>query len=170
MIFLVDHTRKLHHFIPGMNVFQQRIYNASFKTIAMKIYLNPYLKIKDIKRNFENFFPYLKLEFFKPKTHAAEAGSEFAESNSHKDVIPNSSFLVDATGVLTTVEIEINSKQTVAEVEQLFKKLFNLPVQIFRKTRFSSVEIEQTETVTLETEDKIGRKLCNAVYDEDILW
>ncbi len=129
----------------------------------MKIYLNPYLKIKDIKRNFENFFPYLKLEFFKPR-------SEFVESTSHKDVIPNSSFLVDATGVLTTVEIEINSKQTVAEVEQLFKSLFNLPVRIFRKTRFSSVEIAHTDNVTLETEDKIGRKLCNAVYDEEILW
>ena len=129
----------------------------------MKIYLTPYLKIKDIKRNFENFFPYLKLEFFKQKH---EPGQE----TSSRDLLPNSSFLIDATGMLKPQEIEITSRQTVGEVEQLFETLLNLPIQIYRKTRYSWVETIPTDDLTLEKQDKLGRKLCNAIYDDELIW
>jgi hypothetical protein len=128
----------------------------------MKIYLSAEWKIKDVKKKFEKSFPYLKLEFFRKK-HAPGKG------NLKMDIVPGSATLIEISGVMKEGEIEINPRQTVADVEQCFQNCFNLPVQVFRKTKFSWIETTRTDRLTLENQNLIGRQACDAIYEREIL-
>ena len=128
----------------------------------MKLYLSAEVMVKQIKNEFQERFPYLKLEFFKDK-HG------FLESSPRKDIIPSNLTLIEAAGAMKEGEIEITSKQTVAEVEQTFQNKFNLPVQIFRKARFSWIETTRTDQLTLAKQNRMGRAACGAIYDNEVL-
>ena len=128
----------------------------------MKLYLSAEAKVKEIKSEFEERFPYLKLEFFKKK-HG------LLESSPRKDMVPSNLTLIEAADAMKEGEIEITRKQTVAEVEQLFQNKFNLPVQIFRKARFSWIETTRTDELTLAKQNSMGRAACGAIYDNEIL-
>ena len=128
----------------------------------MKLPLLHNIKIKDIKREFEKAFPYLKLEFFR-KMHDIEKG------NSIKDIVSENATLIDVTGVMKEGEIKIRPWHTVAEIEQLFQSKFNLPVQIFRKTRYSWIETTKTDQLSLEKQNRMGRETCDATSYKDVL-
>ena len=128
----------------------------------MKLYISAEAKIKEIANIFQERFPYLKLVFFKSK-HGLLEGS------SRKDIIPSNSTLIEAAGAMKEGELEIKPQQTVAEVEQAFQKKFNLPVQIFRKARFSWIETTMTDQLTLARQNSMGRAACGAIYDEEVL-
>ncbi|HEY9364146.1 MAG TPA: hypothetical protein VIQ00_12845 [Chitinophagaceae bacterium] len=128
----------------------------------MKIYLSAEWKIKDVKKRFEKSFPYLKLEFFRKK-HAPGKG------NLKRDIVPGSATLIEISGVMKEGEIEINPRQTVADIEQQFQKGFNLPVQVFRKTKFSWIETIRTDKLTLEKQNLMGRQDCGSVFNREIL-
>ncbi|MGZ8537369.1 MAG: hypothetical protein ACXWV9_03850 [Flavisolibacter sp.] len=128
----------------------------------MKIQLSHNVKIRDIKKEFEKSFPYLKLEFFKKK-HGIEKG------NPYKDMVFDDATLLDVTGVMREGEIAIRPWQSVAEVEQLFQSKFNLPVQIFRKTRHSWIETTKSDHQTMQYQNKMGREACDAMYRKNVL-
>ena len=119
----------------------------------MKLYLSPEVKIKDLKKSFENSFPYLKIEFLK-KSHLPEEGSP------KKDIVTDSSSLIEVADVMREGEIEIRPDQTVAEVEQVFQTKFYLPVQIFRKSNSVWIETTTTDNFTLEKQNKMGMEAC----------
>ena len=128
----------------------------------MKLYLSAEARIKDIANEFQERYPYLKLEFFKNK-HG------LLESSPKKDMLPSHLSLIEAAGAKKEGEIEITANQTVAEVEQLFQKQFNLPVQIFRKARFSWIETTMTDQLALAKQNSMGRAACGAIYDNEVL-
>lgn len=117
----------------------------------MKVHLSPDQQISDVKKNFECVFPYLKLEFFR-KPHIPH------ESNFRNDILPESTKLVQVSPVLREADIEIVPGQTVSEVEQMFQTEYNLPVQIFRRTRLSWVETTKTDDLTLEKQNNMGKE------------
>jgi hypothetical protein len=125
----------------------------------MKLLLTADKKIRELKKDFEHSFPYLKLEFFK-KSHG------FREASSRMDLVPDNVTLIQVAGIMKAGEVEIKPWQSVAEVEQLFQSRFYLPVQIFRKTKFSWIETTKTDHLTLEKQNRMGREACGAVYDE----
>lgn len=127
----------------------------------MKLYLSSNVKIKDIQKKFKNSFPYLKLEFF--KKHA------FAKGNPNNNIVSANSTLIDVTGVTIDGEIQIKGRQTVAELEELFQSRFNLPVQIFRKIRYSWIDITKTDHLQLQKHNIMGREACSSMYDEVVL-
>ena len=129
---------------------------------AMKLYLSPETRIKEIKKSFQEYFPYLKLEFFREK-HKPEEG------NSKKDIIVDSATLIDVTGVMKEGEVNITSDETVEDLEQLFQNKFNLPVQVFRKTRYSWIETTKTDNLTLGKQNRMGKDACGARFDFPIL-
>jgi len=127
--------------------------------MIMKLYLSANTRIRDLKKDFENSYPYLKLEFFN-KRHGIREG------NIKSDIIPDKSTLIQVAGVMREGEVEVKPWQTVAELEQVLQSKFYLPVQVFRKGRFSWIETTKTDQLTLEKQNRMGREACNALYDK----
>ena len=128
----------------------------------MKLHLTTKVKIRDIQKEFKNSFPYLKLEFMRRKQ-----GKE--KTSPRADIIPSNANFVSIAGGMKEEEMEIKPNQTVAELEQIFQSGFNLPVQVFRKTRSSWVETNKTNQQSLIKQNVMGREDCNAMYEKDVL-
>ena len=121
--------------------------------------ISPDMKIREVKAAFSKRFPFLKLEFFS-KRHMPLQGNPKAQ------MIPEDAALIDVTGVMKSGEIEIKPANTVTEVEQLFQKKFNLPVQVFRKSGNAWLETIQTDGYTLMKQNHMGKA---SIQDKEIL-
>jgi hypothetical protein len=117
----------------------------------MEIVLTYQETVKDIKKQFNCVFPFLKLEFFS-EPHMAGKGSPFQK------MIPPSTLLGEICGILREGEIDISPEQTVKEVEQTFQSRFGLPVQVFRKQKDVWLETTSTDYLTLGEQNEMGRK------------
>jgi hypothetical protein len=128
----------------------------------MKIYLSATTRVKVVKSAFNKEFPYLKLEFFRKK-HVPGTANGFYQ------MVEGNPCLIDVTGTMREAVIDIKPHQTVAEVEELFQNKFNLPIQVFRKSRNVWMETILTDHYTLTRQNKMGREACNAIYDFGVL-
>ena len=128
----------------------------------MKIFLSADQKIRDVRKEFEREFPYLKINFIRRKN--SEHGS-FPRT----EIAPSNSKLIDISGIMKEGEIEISGNQTVAEVKQMFQSKFYLPVQVFRKICNGMIETSSTDHLTLAKQNRMGRQACKARYDEAVL-
>jgi hypothetical protein len=117
----------------------------------MLIQLTADKKLKAIQEEFSKTFPYLKIEFFRDK-HQEGEGSLF---NKKLDI---SSTLIEVTGVLREGAISIVPGQTVAELEQTFQENFGLPVQVFRNSNSIWLETTETDHLTLERQNEMGKE------------
>ena len=104
----------------------------------------------------------MKLEFFKKK-HGIEKG------NPSKDIVSDNATLLEVTGVMKEGQIEIKPGHTVAELEQLFQSGFNLPVQVFRKTRFSWLETTKSDHLSLQKQNRMGKEACDVSFAKNVL-
>ena len=119
----------------------------------MEIVLTYQETVKEIKKQFNCVFPYLKLEFF-CEPHVAGQGSPFSK------MIPPSTLLGEISGILREGEISIKPNQTVKDVEQTFQRSFGLPVQVFRKQKDVWLETTNTDYLTLEEQNDMGHRAC----------
>jgi hypothetical protein len=132
----------------------------------MQLYLSINLRVSDIKKAFHNDFPFLKLEFFKKK-HTGGEGSLLSDKTS------DDTLLMDILGVMREGDIEITPTQSVSEVEQIFQKKFNLPVQVFRRMGNVWIETTETDKLSLEKQNQIGEEVSAMThkrknfYDEE---
>lgn len=117
----------------------------------MEIVLAYQETIKDVKKQFNCAFPYLKLEFFS-ETHVVGQGSPFQK------MVPPSTLLGEVTGILCEGEITVTSNLTVRELEQIFQNRFGLPVQVFRKQKDVWLETTSTDYLTLAEQNEMGRR------------
>lgn len=125
----------------------------------MKIYLHPEMKVKDIKEMFSKAYPYLKIEFFTEK-HQPQQGTEMSKKAA------DNAMLVDVLGVMREGEITIEPHQSVAELEQLFQRKFNLPVQVFRKAKETWLETTETDNLSLIEQNKLGEEAAKTFVQE----
>ncbi|MFL5808011.1 MAG: hypothetical protein ACJ749_00740 [Flavisolibacter sp.] len=124
----------------------------------MKLQLSADTRFRDVKKVFENSFPYLKLEFFRKK-HGIQDG------NIKNDIVVDRDTIIHVAGAREG-EIEVKPWQTVAELEQVFQTKFYLPVHVFRKTKFSWTDTATTDQFTLEKQNRMGREACDKFYDK----
>ena len=117
----------------------------------MEIVLTYQETVKDIKKQFNCIFPYLKLEFF-CEPHVVGQGSPFSK------MVPPSTLLGEISGILREGEISIRPDQPVKEVEQTFQRHFGLPVQVFRRQKDVWLETTSTDYLTLEEQNEMGRR------------
>jgi hypothetical protein len=117
----------------------------------MEIVLTYQATVKDVKKQFNCLFPYLKLEFF-CEPHIAGQGSPFSK------MVPPSTLLGEICGIICEGEMTIKPEQTVKEVEQTFQKNFGLPVQVFRRQKDVWLETTNTDNLTLEEQNEMGRR------------
>lgn len=109
------------------------------------------VKVSEIKKVFNNEFPFLKIEFFKKK-HKELQGSL------KKDVIVDD-FIISSSN--DQQEIIIDEKMIVSEFEKQFLDKLKLSAQVFRKSGKSWLETTYTDSWTLKKQNEEGLELSN---------
>lgn len=107
------------------------------------------MKISEIKKRFNDEFPFLKIEFFK-KTHIQKQGSL------RKDIIEHDFTVNPVAGVES---ILINGDTSVSELEQQFMDHFKLSAQVFRKSGKTWLETTYTDGWSLKKQNEEGMEL-----------
>jgi ABC-type uncharacterized transport system ATPase component len=115
----------------------------------MELVLSFQETVKDVKKQFNNAFPYLKLEIF-TEPYVVGQGSTSLK------MVPQSTLLGEITGILSEGEISIDPSSTVKEVEQSFQRHFGLPVQVFRKQKDVWLETTSTDYMSLAEQNEMG--------------
>jgi hypothetical protein len=118
----------------------------------MNITINNNTTISLIKKEFNEWFPYLKLEFFRRKHVAYQA-------NSKNDLLNAEQTLIQFQKKHHNGEIVITENMTVAELEKQFQEIFGVSTQVFRKSGRSWIETSVTDDWTLKQQNDEGLEL-----------
>lgn len=124
-------------------------------TDNMNITINDKRKIQSIQEEFNEAFPYLKLEFFS-RPHKPGIGS------AKKFVKHNSKTLGECRTVHNNGKISITPSMTVSDLEQKFNEVYGLGVQVFRKSGKVWLETTVTDGWSLEEQNIQGEALSIA--------
>jgi len=108
--------------------------------------------IKDVQREFNAFYPYLKIEFFENSYPEDNPGQKSRRISGNKVVAEISKF--NASG-----RIDMDGKRTVSQLENEFREAFGLPVQVFRKSGNLWIETTLTDNWTLDKQNSEGEFL-----------
>ena len=120
----------------------------------MRLHIAPNRLISDIQNEFNNAFPFLKLEFFNNK-HYSSAGFSVNE------MILRGKKIGESQTVITDGYIEVKESMKVNELEKIFRTQFSLAVQVFRKSGKIWLETTITDNWTLEQQNNHGRELSS---------
>lgn len=113
----------------------------------MKITINDHRKIFAIQEEFNTAFPNLKLEFY-VKPHQSGGSSE-------KEFIKHSSkTLGECRTIHEDGNITITPNMTVMNLEENFRNIYGLGVQVLKKAGNAWIETTETSGLTLEEENK----------------
>ena len=118
----------------------------------MNIIINDSRKIYTIQEEFNTAFPYLRLEFFSRPHNVGGASAK-------KQIKSNNKTLGECRTIQKEGSMEISAQTTVAELEQDFKRLFGLNVQVFRKSGKVWLETTVTDSWTLAEQNEQGEAL-----------
>ena len=106
--------------------------------------------IGEVQEDFNNAFPFLKIEFYK-KTN----GKAGFKARQHI----NESVLLDKVGISAEGTIRIADNMTVGELENIFKDQFGANVQVSRKSGSLWLETTLTDKWTLLQQNEQGKEL-----------
>jgi hypothetical protein len=115
----------------------------------MKIEINKNKKIADIQQDFQKFFPFLKIEFYK-QSHSIGEGSQ------KRDALIEETLLAHLLNENAEGVIHLNEIMKVGELENLFAEKFGLYVQLFRKSGKVWLQTTTTDTWTLKEQSKLA--------------
>lgn len=118
----------------------------------MKILISDNRPVKQLQEQFNEEFPYLKLEFF---TRPKKTG----ESRPRKTIRTQEQTIGECRTVHHKGHMNIIAAMTVAELEKLFREYYGLYVQVFRKSGKVWLETTVTDGWTLEQQNKQGETL-----------
>lgn len=108
--------------------------------------------ISEIQREFNTEFPFLKLEFFDTRS--------FVRSSAHgKHQLPQHQKLGDGFRQISDGDIQIENGMKVSELENQFRKQFNLAVQVYRRSGNLWLETAMTDNWTLEQQNNHGMEI-----------
>ena len=116
----------------------------------MHIEINDKTSLREIQLVFSEFYPYLKIEFYR-KRHKKYEGSEEAY------VIDPDILIGDIKHTHVSGLLEIRPLYKVADVEKEFQQRFGLSVQIFRKENNGWEQTAGTDDFTLKELNEMGR-------------
>ena len=125
----------------------------------MKIVINDRRKISAIQNDFNEMFPYLRIEFFS-KPHEV-GGQSPKKLMKHPSMTLGECRTIHKSGV-----ISITPRMTVYNLEQNFRDVYGLAVQVFRKSGKAWLETTVTDGWTLEEQNKQGESLSNKFPDK----
>jgi hypothetical protein len=108
--------------------------------------------LSEIKKDFNELFPFLKIEFFRHK-------HSYKGANSKKELVTRNYTLQQLQKDDSDKEILINENMSVYSLEQLFQEKFGLSVQVFRQSGRSWLETTMTDDWSLKYQNEQGREL-----------
>lgn len=98
--------------------------------------------IEDLQDKFEQCFPGLRIEFY-------DQSHDWFEATPPKHQIPAGRLICDIRKINSSGTLEIKSWFQAGKVEQDFKELYGLNVQIFRLKNNKWVQTTQSDNLTL---------------------
>jgi hypothetical protein len=112
----------------------------------MKISINDHRKVFAIQEEFSAAFSNLKLEFHaKPHQSAGSADNEYCKHSAH---------LSECRTIHESGEITMTPHMTVANLEQNFRDVYGLGVEVFKKSGTNWVSTADLTGLTLEELNK----------------
>lgn len=118
----------------------------------MNLHIAPNRLISDVQKDFNDCYPFLKLEFFS----GSRNGRPYSPS---RKIIPGNRKIGDAQLSVTDGNIDVTGNMKVSELETLFHDGFSLSVQVFRRSGNLWLETTMTDNWTLEHQNAHGREI-----------
>jgi hypothetical protein len=115
----------------------------------MMLYINQESQIRNIQNDFNEAYPFLKIEFFKNSINKKKPSQKFEKINAFLKV----SLVAQLDGCN---KIDISKQRTVAQLEEDFKELLGLNAQVYRKSGNLWIETSLTDDWTLEQQNNEG--------------
>lgn len=109
----------------------------------MEIYISEEATIASIQRDFREAYPLLQLAFY-------QQPHEIGEHCCPQEKIPAEMPIEDIRMMHTFGWIDISKHRTAAEIEQDFRRLFGLNVQVMRRSGDMWVQTTKTDCWTLQ--------------------
>jgi len=106
--------------------------------------------LREIEKEFNRNYPYLRIEFPKNSGEGAMAGVDAREDEA----------LQERAHDLLKTDARLADTMTISELEAALMILFSLPVQIFRKSGRLWIETKMTRDWTLRQQNDRGRELA----------
>ena len=128
---------------------------------TMHLHIAPNRLISDIQKEFNEAFPFLKIEFFKTRSFTR---SDFM---AHQ-IIPSQRKIGDGQLSITDGDIEVVEEMKVMDLEKIFKDQFSLAMQVFRKSGNLWLETTMTDNWTLQQQNDHGREISTFKKTKDI--
>lgn len=116
----------------------------------MRLAINDHKTIKRIQKEFNNRFPYLKIEFFS-RIHGENEGSK------KKFIEDNSKTLGECRTIHHNGVMEIMPSMMVSAVENDFQTIYGLSAQVFRRSGKIWIETINTDHWTIAQHNEHGR-------------
>lgn len=108
----------------------------------MILRIDDHRSIEDLQDKFEQCFPGLRIEFY-------DQSHDWLEPTSSKHLIPAERLIGEIRKIHNSGTLEIKSWFQTGKVEQDFKELYGLNVQIFRSKNTKWVQTTQSDNLTL---------------------
>ena len=118
----------------------------------MKLTITEDKQIKDIQAAFSNFFPWLKLQFFRSHTNPEEPVR----------VLDPEARIDEVTYLLREGSIYLTENITVRELREIFDERFGLHVQTLRKAGDRWLETLLTDSWSLKRQNDYGKEYSRA--------
>lgn len=116
----------------------------------MKLVLSATSTIREVKKQFNKSFPYLKLEFF-------TRGHRKGEPSSIRYMVDDKSMLLDITGVIREGVFYFEPSILTGDFEYKLQADFGIPVQVFRKSGGTWLETVDTDHISLEEQNNMAK-------------
>lgn len=114
------------------------------------------MQISQVRDEFNNAFPFLKLEFFRNDTSTRANAAV-------KRLIPLNRRLSDCEPAVAGGILEINEEMKVTELEKKFKDIFGLTVQVYRHSAGLWLQTTMTDNWTLQKQNEHGMEISRSV-------
>ena len=118
----------------------------------MHLRIAPNRLISDLQKDFNNAFPFLKIEFFQNRKSQLPAFT-------FRQILPHNKPIVEGQVAITDGDIEVTPEMKVKDLEKIFKDQFSLLVQIFRRSGNLWLETTMTDNWTLRQQNEHGREI-----------
>ena len=118
----------------------------------MNLRIAPNRLISDLQKDFNNAFPFLKLEFFRDRNQQLPAFT-------FQQILPHGNRIAEGQASITDGDIEVDPDMKVKDLEKIFKDQFSLAVQVFRRSGNLWLETTMTDNWTLRQQNEHGREI-----------
>ena len=141
--------------IPHWNAYCPQLpLNDVINPAKMMMQLAKYRSVSDVWQQFNNAYPFLRLDFYK-YVHQ-KPGMMVKQKINHSTNLANA-------GILREGEVDISETTTVRQLEQKFITEFGLSVEVSRKSGKIWLQTTISENWTLKQQNEHGRELSDTV-------